>query len=366
MSSEVASTGLILPETTRVHHLADGHLHAAVRGELEHGGQGVEALDHGADPGDGLVHGHALAEHPAAAQVAAVEAARRDHEVAGAGQPEEGLLVAAERGAQAAHLRQAARDERRGRVVAEAQAARDAAREGDDVLDGAAELDALDVRAGVDAQDVAREEPLDEERRLGVVARRHDARGHVERDLLGVAGAGERHGDGRHVRARLRDLGGDDLGHRVERALLEALRRADEDGVGAQVRRGLRGHRAHEARRGHEHDHVLVGRRVPDAGGEGYALGERGVAGQRDGARGAQAVDHLLGLGPDGDVVPLVREEPGEGEAPRAAAEHANLDARRHVITSAPLSNFIVLAAHTYPLFFFPKNDSSRFAFNSV
>ena len=290
----------------QVDHLADGHLDAAVRGELQHGRQRVQALHHGTDLGHRLVDRHARAEHLAAAQVAAVEAAGRDHQVAGAGQAEERLLVAAERGAQAAHLGQAAGDERGGGVVAKAQAARDAAREGDYILDGTAELDAVDVGAGVDAQDITREEPLDKKGRLLAVARRNDAGGHVEGNLLGVAGTGERHGDGVHVQAQAGDLAGDDLGHRIKGSLLEALGRTHEHGAGAQVRRCGGRHGAHEARRGHKDDHVLLGRRLLNAGGEGNLHRQIRVAGQRDGARGAQALDHLLGLGPHGDVVPLV------------------------------------------------------------
>ena len=148
--------------------------------------------------------------------VAAVTRGAGGDEVADAGQAREGGEVGAEAHAEARHLGEAARHERRARVVAEAQAVGDADRDGDGVLGGAAELDADHVVVGVDAQRVAGDDALQASREA-LIGRGDDGRRrHVVRDLLGMIGTRQRRdGGGR--------LLGDDLGRPPQGVQLEAL-----------------------------------------------------------------------------------------------------------------------------------------------
>ena len=75
-----------------------------------------------------------------------------DDEVAHAAQPLKGFGAPAHRGAEADHFGQTARDQRGAGVVAEAEAAGQAAGDGKDIFHGRAPLDAGQVVAGVGAE----------------------------------------------------------------------------------------------------------------------------------------------------------------------------------------------------------------------
>ena len=77
--------------------------------------------------------------------------------------------LGAEGHAEARHLHQAARQQGRLGVVAEAQAVADAGRDADDVLQRPGQLDADRVEVGVDAEAVGAEVPLDPAGQLQVV-----------------------------------------------------------------------------------------------------------------------------------------------------------------------------------------------------
>ncbi len=77
---------------------------------------------------------------------------QRDDQVAHAGEPGERLRLGAERLAEPRHLGEAARDQRRLRVVAEPEPVDAAGRERDHVLRGGADLDADQVGVDVDAE----------------------------------------------------------------------------------------------------------------------------------------------------------------------------------------------------------------------
>ena len=130
---------------------------------------------------------------------------------------------AAHRGGQARDLDEAAGDERGHRVVAEAEALDDARGDRDDVLQRAADLDAGDVVGRVEPQRRPAELLLDEARGVGGRRRHDDRRRQPGRDL------GRERRPGQHRdRPRRPGLVGDHLRHPEERAVLEALGRADE------------------------------------------------------------------------------------------------------------------------------------------
>ena len=153
---------------------------------------------------------------------------------------------------QARDLGQAAGDQRGLRVVPEAEALDDAGGDGDDVLQRAAELHADDVGAGVQAQR-ARPELLlhvarPRRRRSRRRPRRWAATARARAAKLGP--------DSTATSADVRPLRGDHLRHPQQRAVLEALRGAEHDGAGVDVRRRLAQHRAQAVRR-HRDDHEL-------------------------------------------------------------------------------------------------------------
>jgi hypothetical protein len=89
--------------------------------------------------------------------VAAERAGAGEDEVADTGEAGEGFALAAAGDGEAGDFGDAAGDEGGGGVVAEADAGSDAGGDGDDVLEGSAELDADDVGGGVEAEGFGRE-----------------------------------------------------------------------------------------------------------------------------------------------------------------------------------------------------------------
>ena len=172
-----------------------------------------------------------LAEvHPEGAVARQRRHARGD-EVADARQPGERRGVAAESQPEPRRLGQAARDDRGLGVVAHAHALGHADREGDDVLDGAAELGADDVGVGV-GPEVGRGAGCGDP--LRHVARSSHATtlaaGCFTRDLAGEVGPGD---DDDPLGLDPADLG-DDLAHALGGAELDALHQRDDGGVARQ------------------------------------------------------------------------------------------------------------------------------------
>ena len=113
-------------------------------------------------------------------------------EIAQAREARVGAGIGAERRAEARHLGQAARDQRRARVVAVAEPVADARGDRDHVLGRAAELHAAHVRRRVDAEAGRRERALQRRRDLRRPGSRDARRRLSGRDLLGVVRPGER------------------------------------------------------------------------------------------------------------------------------------------------------------------------------
>ena len=98
--------------------------------------------------------------------VAAQRAGAGEHQVAYAGEAGEGFAARAAGNSQARDLRDAARDEGGGGVVAQTHADGDAGGNGDHILERAAELDANDVGRSVEAERIRGELLLEAARRF--------------------------------------------------------------------------------------------------------------------------------------------------------------------------------------------------------
>ena len=124
---------------------------SCARALLDCGG-GMHALGHVPQFAQDVVQLPALRQAEADAPVARQLAGAGQDQVAGAGEPGEGLGTAAQLHPQARDFGQAARDQGRARVGAQTQAVGDAGGDGHDVLYRAADLHAGDIAAEVDAQ----------------------------------------------------------------------------------------------------------------------------------------------------------------------------------------------------------------------
>ena len=134
----------------------------------------------------------ALAELDAHVAIAREIAGAGEHQIAHARKSAHGERVSAQLGRQAPDLREAPRDQRGARVVAEAEAVGDAGRDRHHVLESSADLDTDDVVGAVHAEPAVVERAL---RDLGVG---RGMRGHQDRgrdalcDLAGEARAGQK------------------------------------------------------------------------------------------------------------------------------------------------------------------------------
>jgi hypothetical protein len=124
---------------------------AALR-ERVRGTRRLHALGDHRHLGQHVIERAALAEFHADVAVPAERARAREDQVAHAGQAGQCQRVGAELHTEPRNLGQPARDERRARIVAEAEAHGHARRDGNHVLERTAQLDAHHVRAGVAAE----------------------------------------------------------------------------------------------------------------------------------------------------------------------------------------------------------------------
>ena len=179
------------------------------------GGQGVDALHHHADLLHSLLRAFALADQDTGAVVAAVHTGGGDDQIADAGQTRKGLHIAAHGHAQPGDLGNAAGDQGGTGVVAVAKAGGDANAQRDDVLHGAAQFHALDISVGVHAHTGVAEHLLHHLGSLQIRASGNDGGGQIQRHLLGVGGAAERHQTHRPGAVLVAQLVGKDLGHGI-------------------------------------------------------------------------------------------------------------------------------------------------------
>ena len=178
----------------------------------------------------------------------------RDDQVAHSGQPRERVRVGARLLPEPRHLREAAGDERRLGVVAEAQAVDAAGGEGDDVLRRRAELDTERVVVHVDTEDGRVQRLLHAQGERLVLAGHHRRRGQPRCDLLG------------HVRARENRDGtvADEQREALARGRVEALREAQQRRVAGEAAGDL----GEDAARDGDGERVdSVPRRIRDEGG---------------------------------------------------------------------------------------------------
>ena len=209
-----------------------------------------------------------------------------------------------------------ARDERGARVVAEANAFDDAGRDGHDVLERTAKLDADHVVVRVDAKRRAAQRRLRRAGRVRMLRRRDDRRRLTSHDLGGEARAGD--SDDRVSR----DLFVDDRRHEGERLLLDALRGDREHRVAADAPRRW------PAR--FDADGATASRRRPTTRPESHprsrsSRARRARSAVRARSAGSRArVDRRGDVGlerPQHGLVAIAGEQIGERRAPRAGTD---------------------------------------------
>ena len=183
--------------------------------QFHSGGQGVDALHHHADLLHGLLRTFALADQDAGAVVAAVHTGGGNDQVADTGQTRKGLDIAAHGHAQPGDLGNAAGDQGGAGVIAVAKAGGDANAQRDDVLHSTAQFHTLDISVGVHAHTGIAEHLLHHLGSFQIRAGGNDGSGQIQRHLLGVGGAAERHQTHRTGAVLVAQLVGKDLGHGI-------------------------------------------------------------------------------------------------------------------------------------------------------
>ena len=183
--------------------------------------------------------------------------------------PAKGLLFSSQGHPQPGHLRQPPGHEQCLGVVPAAHAVAAAGAEGDDVLQGGAQLGAHLVGAGVDPEAGVHKQVLHLPGQLQVLAGRHHAGWDMAAHLLGVGGAGEHHHGAVALELLLNDLAEAEGG-----VLLDALGHGDHDGprVGQLLQLGGSG-ADRKGRGGHHHGAAALHR--PHIGGQAHCLGQR-------------------------------------------------------------------------------------------
>ena len=267
--------------------------------QIAQDGRGRQSLDHLADLCLCLLGARASGDQLAGAPVAAGRVPARDDEVAEAGKAGERLLLGARRLAEARHLGQSARDDRRLRVVAHTETVGASRGERDHVLRRGAELDADQVGVRVDAEGGRGDRLLEAERETFVLGRDHGRAGQAGGDLLRHVRPGE-YGD-----RTVGDEGREPLAGRGIEALDEAEHRCAATDVVE--------HLAERSARHRDHDEVgLLVRRLVERGADG-----------------------------DGHVVPAPGQQVGERGSPRAAADDDDVHVRflKSIATGTPSSS---------------------------
>src|SRR5215218_5786382 len=125
-------------EEYSVHGSDDGHLDSLASGERVGAPGGRHTFSDGLLPDQRLGQRGALSDGNTDRAVSTERACAREHEVTEAGEASEGGGPRAECISQTGHLGEAARDEGRARIEAEADALDDSGRDGHDVLERAA------------------------------------------------------------------------------------------------------------------------------------------------------------------------------------------------------------------------------------
>ena len=174
------------------HLFGDGHFDAVAAGEAECGAGGEDAFgDFAAERGEDLRKFAALAEFLAYGTVAGERTGAGEDQIADAGESGEGFAAATAGDGEAGNFGDAAGHESGGGVVAKADTGGDTGGDGDDVLEGSAELDADDVGGGVEAECLGGEFGLDAGGDGRIVKGDGEGGGLALSDLQGEAGAGE-------------------------------------------------------------------------------------------------------------------------------------------------------------------------------
>ncbi len=244
--------------------------------------------------------------------------ARRD-EIAHAGQARERVGVRTQGQAQARDLGQTARDDRGGRVVAEAQAVGDAHAHRDHVLVGAAQFHAQHIRVGVRTEVRRCRGRRDGFGGTGVGRGDDGRRGLSRGDLAGQVGARDHHltvgFHTPHLAQHLR--------HPLMRAHLDALHQGHHERVCGHGGGPGGDDAAHVLRRQRHHREVDAVQGIERIGGRAHGLVHHHPG--QEPLIGATLVDpgHHIGVAtPQGHLAPGIGQDCGKGGAPRAGTEH--------------------------------------------
>src|SRR2546428_3814829 len=294
--------------------VADRQAHRVAAGERQRRSDRARTLgDHvrfALDRRRALTLGERHAELPVAR-----EAPRAgQHEVAEPGQARERPGGGPEGHREARHLGEPACDERRARVLAEPEPVGDSGRDGHDVFQRPARLDADDVPVRVEPELARAQTPL-EQGRQGVVTRRDHRRGRTpERDLPGEGRARQ------HRHAHVGKPLDDHLTHAQVALGIEPFRGRHDRHVRGDGRERLQRPRDELGRHGDDHERgpvqrlALVRRRFDH--GRNVDVGE--VPGAP--AAGADRLDDLALAGPETYPRSASRGVNGQRCAPAAAA----------------------------------------------
>ena len=221
------------------------------------------------------------------------------------------------RDSQTSHFRQSARDQPRLGVVAKPKSVADARGQGHHVLDGAAQLDARHVRAGVNAKSRPAKERLHALGHLGLRMSRHDSRRYPPRHFQGEGRTGERR------RGRLGHRRLEQAGHGQAGFIFDALGHADRKPVEGGK---LSCHLAEKFRR-HGDDHALG---MLD--GFVQSLQEFDFRRQRDARQrkrvfaGFADAGQVFGvMAPESDGMIVLAQQIGQRRAPCSRADHGHI-----------------------------------------
>src|SRR3989449_6614109 len=308
--------------------VADRQAHGVAAGERQRRSDRARTLgDHARfalDRRRALTLGERHAELPVARQAPRAG----QHEVAESGQAGERPGGGPEGHREARHLGEPACDERRARVLAEPEPVGDPGRDGHDVLQRAARLDADDVPVRVEPE-LARAQTALEQGGQGVVTRRDHRRGRTpERDLTGEGRARQ------HRHARVRKPLDDHLTHAQVALGIEPFRGRHDRHVRGDGGERLQRRRDELGGHGDDHDRgpvqrlALVRRRFD----HGRYVDVDEVPGTP--AAGADRLDDLALAGPETHPRSASRRVNGPGRAPAAAAD--DRDAHREEVRRCP------------------------------
>ena len=238
------------------------------------------------------------------------------------GKPGKGFGTAAHSKTQAGQLGVAAGDQSSLGVVAVAKPQRNADSQGNDILDGTAQLRAAAVCVGVDAEVRGVEHLLHGLGGIRIVACRHDQRGHIAGDLLGMGGTGQCHHAGGAV--CLCQLVLDDLAHRHQGLVLNTLGDIHDDLPFGNMGGCLFGGGTHKRRRHRKQQDVPPRAGFGNIGGIVHTGGQLHAGQVRVAAGFSQGFQLGRDRTPHRYIAAVGGEQPCQSNAPGTGSEYSD------------------------------------------